>query len=144
MVDLAGSERISKSGAISGGRLFGEARSVNMSLTALGRVVSGLVAHQGKKHVAYRDDPLTHLLKSSIGGNSRTALICCVTAAADSTDESLHTLRFAVQASHVKNRVVKMDEKKSEASTSAQIASSGHAIVFDSETLSGILCLKRR
>ena len=40
-----------------------------------------------------------------MGGDSYTVLFACLTAADDSLDESLNTLRFAVQASHIENRV---------------------------------------
>ena len=88
LVDLAGSERVKRSGAA--GAQFTETVAINTALSALGRVVSNLVSNDGKRaaHISYKDNPLTHLLKSGIGGNSKTALICCITAAADSLDES--------------------------------------------------------
>lgn len=49
------------------------------------------------------------LLKTGLGGNSKTALIACVTQSADSLSESVSTLRFAMQASHVKNKVAKQE-----------------------------------
>lgn len=60
MVDLAGSERQSKTGA-EGTRLK-EATKINLSLSALGNVISALV--DGKStHVPYRDSKLTRLLQ---------------------------------------------------------------------------------
>ena len=113
MIDLAGSERNKRSGAT--GRRFNEATAINVALSALGRVVLNLVENNGKrwKHVSYYDNPLTHLLMPGLGGKSITALISCITAAADSISESTQTLRFSVQASHVKNKVdakVKKDQ----------------------------------
>ena len=63
-------------------------------------VVSSLVEKDGQRaaHIGYKENPLTDLLKCGIGGNSKTALVACLTAASDSLDESLNTLRFAVQA----------------------------------------------
>ena len=59
LVDLAGSERQSKTEA-TGIRLM-EANNINLSLTALGNVISALV--DGKsKHIPYRDSKLTRLL----------------------------------------------------------------------------------
>lgn len=48
------------------GDQFTEARSINKSLTTLGRVVTALT--EGKSHVPYRDSRLTFLLKESLGG----------------------------------------------------------------------------
>lgn len=60
LVDLAGSERQNKTGA-TGDRLK-EATKINLSLSALGNVISALV--DGKtKHVPYRDSKLTRLLQ---------------------------------------------------------------------------------
>ena len=50
---------------------------------------------RARAHIAYKDSPLTSLLKAGLGGASRTALVACITAADDSLDESLNTLRFA-------------------------------------------------
>lgn len=62
LVDLAGSERQAKTGA-SGDRLR-EATKINLSLSALGNVISALV--DGKaKHIPYRDSKLTRLLQVS-------------------------------------------------------------------------------
>ena len=63
LVDLAGSERQSKTKA-AGDRLK-EATKINMSLSALGNVISALV--DGKsKHIPYRDSKLTRLLQVEI------------------------------------------------------------------------------
>jgi len=59
LVDLAGSERQSKTHA-EGDRLK-EANKINLSLSALGNVISALV--DGKSsHIPYRDSKLTRLL----------------------------------------------------------------------------------
>ena len=59
LVDLAGSERQSKTEAT--GERLAEAQKINLSLSALGNVISALV--DGKStHVPYRDSKLTRLL----------------------------------------------------------------------------------
>lgn len=69
LVDLAGSERANKTGAT--GETMKEATKINLSLSALGNVISALV--DGKtKHVPYRDSKLTRLLQDSLGGNTKT------------------------------------------------------------------------
>lgn len=60
LVDLAGSERQSKSGAT--GDRFKEATRINLSLSALGNVISALV-DANARHVPYRDSKLTRLLQ---------------------------------------------------------------------------------
>ena len=78
LVDLAGSERQSKTGA-TGDRL-NEANKINLSLSALGNVISALV--DGKsKHIPYRDSKLTRLLQDSLGGNTKTVMIAAVSPA---------------------------------------------------------------
>ena len=72
LVDLAGSERQGKTGA-TGDRLK-EATKINMSLSALGNVISALV--DGKSaHIPYRDSKLTRLLQDSLGGNTKTVMV---------------------------------------------------------------------
>merc|ERR550532_1439547 len=69
IVDLAGSERTERSGVT--GKGFEEATSINQSLTALGRVVLSLI--EAQKFVPYNGHPLTMILKTGLGGNSKTA-----------------------------------------------------------------------
>ena len=101
LVDLAGSERQSKTGA-TGDRLK-EATKINLSLSALGNVISALV--DGKaKHIPYRDSKLTRLLQSSLGGNTKTLMVACISPADNNYDETLSTLRYANRAKNIKNK----------------------------------------
>ena len=63
LVDLAGSERQSKTGA-TGDRLK-EATKINLSLSALGNVISALVDSKSG-HTPYRDSKLTRLLQARV------------------------------------------------------------------------------
>lgn len=47
------------------------------------------------QHVPYRDSKLTRLLQSSLGGNSATVMISCISPADSNLDESINTLRYA-------------------------------------------------
>merc|ERR1719245_415024 len=95
LVDLAGSERQSKTEA-SGDRLK-EANKINLSLSALGNVISALV--DGKSsHIPYRDSKLTRLLQDSLGGNTKTVMVANCGPADWNYDETLSTLRYAYRA----------------------------------------------
>ncbi|PHH63439.1 hypothetical protein CDD81_5818 [Ophiocordyceps australis] len=124
LVDLAGSER-AKSTEATGARLR-EGSNINKSLTTLGRVIAALADPQqrrpGKRKdvVPYRDSILTWLLKDSLGGNSKTAMIACI-APAD-YQETLSTLRYADQAKRIRTRAVVNQDHMSTAERDAQIA----------------------
>ncbi|XP_063992745.1 osmotic avoidance abnormal protein 3-like isoform X2 [Diachasmimorpha longicaudata] len=109
LVDLAGSERQSRTGA-AGDRLK-EAASINLSLSALGNVISALAAGNGR-HVPYRDSKLTRLLRDSLGGNARTLMIACVSPSDDNGEETLSTLRYAARARCIKNKPVVNEDPK--------------------------------
>lgn len=101
MVDLAGSERQSKTGA-TGARLK-EATKINLSLSALGNVISALV--DGKtSYVPYRDSKLTRLLQDSLGGNTKTVMCANCGPADYNYDETVSTLRYASRAKNIKNK----------------------------------------
>ncbi|XP_038253135.1 kinesin-like protein KIF13B isoform X2 [Dermochelys coriacea] len=108
LVDLAGSERATKTGA-AGNRLK-EGSNINKSLTTLGLVISALADQAAGKNknkfVPYRDSVLTWLLKDSLGGNSKTAMVATVSPAADNYDETLSTLRYADRAKNIVNHAV--------------------------------------
>ncbi|XP_074337855.1 kinesin-like protein KIN-1 [Apium graveolens] len=101
LVDLAGSEKVEKTGAE--GRILEEAKNINKSLSALGNVVNAMTGPLGKgSHIPYRDSKLTRVLQNALGGNCRTALLCCCSPSPRNVSESLSTLRFGARARHVK------------------------------------------
>ena len=129
LVDLAGSER-AKATEATGARLR-EGSNINKSLTTLGRVIAALAdprharVHNGGKTrskdvVPYRDSILTWLLKDSLGGNSKTAMIACI--APSDYDETLSTLRYADQAKHIRTRAIVNQDSVSAAQRDAEIA----------------------
>jgi Kinesin motor domain len=104
-VDLAGSERIKKTGAI--GKLMQEGISINKGLLCLGNVISALTDEARKdKHIPYRDSKLTRILQDSLGGNSRTTMIACVSPAESNYEESLNSVNYASRARNIKNKAV--------------------------------------
>ncbi|KAL9941892.1 Kinesin [Verticillium nonalfalfae] len=123
LVDLAGSER-AKATEATGARLR-EGSNINKSLTTLGRVIGALAdsKQKGRKRkdvVPYRDSILTWLLKDSLGGNSKTAMIACI--APSDYEETLSTLRYADQAKRIRTRAVVNQDHVSAAERDAQIA----------------------
>lgn len=80
-----------------------EAAKINLSLSALGNVISALV--DGKtSHIPYRDSKLTRLLQDSLGGNTKTIMIAALSPADYNYDESLSTLRYASRAKFIQNK----------------------------------------
>ncbi|GAB1294857.1 Kinesin-like protein KIF15 [Apodemus speciosus] len=106
LVDLAGSER-QKDTHAEGVRLK-EAGNINRSLSCLGQVITALVdVGNGKqRHVCYRDSKLTFLLRDSLGGNAKTAIIANVHPGSRCFGETLSTLNFAQRAKLIKNKAV--------------------------------------
>ncbi|KVH98313.1 Kinesin, motor domain-containing protein [Cynara cardunculus var. scolymus] len=116
LVDLAGSERAKRTG--SDGMRFKEGVHINKGLLALGNVISALGDEKKRKegaHVPYRDSKLTRLLQDSLGGNSRTVMIACVSPADINAEETLNTLKYANRARNIQNKpVVNRDPVSSE------------------------------
>ena len=95
--DLAGAEALS----------VAEGKCISTSLLTLGNVITALThAHGGgghaHTHVPFRDSALTQLLKQSLGGNCKTTVVACVSAADADIKEALSTLRFAARAKRVR------------------------------------------
>ncbi|KAF7401535.1 hypothetical protein HZH68_007355 [Vespula germanica] len=113
LVDLAGSERSKKTQAT--GERFKEGVHINKGLLALGNVISQLGENGNNSYVGYRDSKLTRLLQDSLGGNSMTLMIACVSPADYNMDETLSTLRYADRARKIKNKpVVNQDPRVAE------------------------------
>ena len=148
LVDLVGSER-AKATEATGQRLV-EGGKINRSLATLGRVIAALAdprRHGGGSGqssprpgtprkggaapppgqpaprlevVPYRDSVLTWLLRDSLGGNSKTAMVACVSPA--DYDETLSTLRYADQAKRIRTRATANVDAVTAAERDAQIA----------------------
>ncbi|EDW12322.2 kinesin-like protein KIF21A isoform X1 [Drosophila mojavensis] len=103
-VDLAGSERLKRT--LATGDRAREGISINCGLLALGNCISAL-GDKSKKvsHVPYRDSKLTRLLQDSLGGNSQTLMIACISPSDRDFMETLNTLKYANRARNIKNKV---------------------------------------
>ncbi|XP_057976992.1 kinesin-like protein KIN-UA isoform X2 [Malania oleifera] len=99
VVDLAGSERIDKSG--SEGHTLEEAKSINLSLSALGKCINALA--ENSAHVPVRDSKLTRLLRDSFGGTARTSLVVTIGPSPRHRGETASTIMFGQRAMKVEN-----------------------------------------
>lgn len=120
LVDLAGSERAKKTGAV--GLRLKESVGINQGLMSLGKVIRALTAPSNRggsglggqllstgptaAHVPYRESKLTRFLQDSLGGNSQTVMLACVTPSDTSFHETASTLQYASRARMVQNKVV--------------------------------------
>ncbi|CAJ1056134.1 kinesin-like protein KIF21A isoform X6 [Xyrichtys novacula] len=112
-VDLAGSERLKRTGAT--GDRAKEGISINCGLLALGNVISALGDRSKRSsHVPYRDSKLTRLLQDSLGGNSQTVMIACISPSDRDFMETLNTLKYANRARNIKNKVMVNQDKASQ------------------------------
>ena len=95
---------------------YKEGVAINLGLLALGNVISALGEDSGpKSHIPYRDSKLTRLLQDSLGGNSHTLMIACVSPADINLEETISTLRYADRARKIKNKpIVNQDSKDAE------------------------------
>ncbi|KAH9128653.1 hypothetical protein LEN26_001562 [Aphanomyces euteiches] len=116
LVDLAGSERIVKTGAT--GVTLQESIGINKSLFVLRQVIqilsdeasnnqAGHSSGGSKTYVPYRDSKLTSLLKHSLGGNSITVMVVCLSPSDLCYEENLSTLQYAARAQQISNTPVK-------------------------------------
>lgn len=100
-----------------------EGSNINKSLLALGNCIKILSESKKKrkrgdpkegKFIPYRDSKLTRLLKDSLGGNTKTLMLACVTPAYQHYEETLNTLKYAARARRIQNpakRNIKDDNK---------------------------------
>ncbi|XP_042214672.1 kinesin-like protein KIF22 [Homarus americanus] len=101
LVDLAGAEGVGRTQM--SGRQFTEGVNINKGLLALSKVLAAL-SNPTAGYVPYRESVLTRLLKDSLGGNSHTAMIACVSPANFNVHETIKTLHYAEQARNIRTK----------------------------------------
>jgi len=101
MIDLAGSER--GAATENRGQRMVEGSNINKSLLALGNCIN-ILSDRGKagSFVPYRDSKLTRLLKDSLGGNTKTVMIACISPSFMAFEETINTLKYASRARKIK------------------------------------------
>jgi len=106
MIDLAGSERAAATE--NKGQRMVEGANINRSLLALGNCIN-ILSDKGKagSFVPYRDSKLTRLLKDSLGGNTKTIMIACISPSFMAYEETVNTLKYASRARNIKRKTTK-------------------------------------
>lgn len=99
-VDLAGSERLKETRSSN----TEETTNINKSLLTLGKVISALAAKAAANFIPYRDSKLTKLLMDSLGGNSLTLMLACVSPSPNALEDTLSTLNYATRAKNIQNK----------------------------------------
>ena len=108
LVDLAGSEKLKQTGA-TGDRLK-ESNNINKSLVVLCSVIEALAERSKGTNrnivIPYRDSALTRILSNSLGGNSKTVMMCTLSPASVDYEETLSTLRYADRVKKIQSKAV--------------------------------------
>ena len=101
--DLAGSERGSKEK-----RRREEGGNINKSLLALGNCIN-ILAYKTKTNsfVPYLNSKLTRILKDSLGGNTATVMIACISPSPLTYEETNSTLKYASKANCIEKKITK-------------------------------------
>ena len=113
LVDLAGSER----GSINptSDKLQKESIEINKSLFTLRQVILTLndsQTHGKNVYIPYRDSKLTSLLSQSIGGNTFSLMISCISPCHSYIEDNISTLNYSSKASFISNKpIVNQDSK---------------------------------
>ncbi|VAI27018.1 unnamed protein product [Triticum turgidum subsp. durum] len=105
-VDLAGVDIDESDGA--GKNITREERHVKKSLSSLGKLVN-ILSEEPKPQedeLPYSQSRLTHVLKDTLGGNSRATFLCSISSEHRYRSETLSTLRFGERAKLMPNKAV--------------------------------------
>lgn len=109
LVDLAGSERVKRT--LATGVRLKESVGINQGLLSLGKVIRALTtavntSASSAAHIPYRESKLTRFLQDSLGGNSNTVMLACISNMEINLHETLSTLQYACRARSIQNKVV--------------------------------------
>lgn len=94
-----------------------EGANINKSLLALGNCINilsqkrsgtttpGPSSTSSVTHIPYRDSKLTRILKDSLGGNTSTLMIACISTNPFTIDETMTTLNYASRANGIQRKI---------------------------------------
>uniref|UniRef100_A0A2C9JU95 Kinesin motor domain-containing protein n=1 Tax=Biomphalaria glabrata TaxID=6526 RepID=A0A2C9JU95_BIOGL len=103
-IDLAGSERASDV-TDTDKQTRMEGAEINQSLLALKECIRSI--DQESRHTPFRQSKLTHILKDSFVGNSRTCMIANISPTQSSCENTINTLRYADRVKELKREGVR-------------------------------------
>jgi kinesin family protein 18/19 len=100
---LAGSERAATTD--NKGQRMIEGANINRSLLSLGNCIN-ILSDKSKagSFVPFRDSKLTRILKDSLGGNTKTIMIACISPSVFAFEETVNTLKYASRAKNIKRK----------------------------------------
>jgi len=101
MADLGGSEQLKKSGAR--GERLKEAIYINTGLLALKQCITRLNKNSRTSVIPYNDSRLTQLLRSALGGDSKTTVVVTCSMEPRHAIETIQALRFGEKCAVVQN-----------------------------------------
>lgn len=78
----------------------------------MGDVITNLCRGSQRSHIPYRDNKLTHLMKDSLGGNSKTLMFVNISPADYNSQESKMSLFFGMNVKSIQNDVQKNVESQ--------------------------------
>lgn len=105
-MDLAGNEKTFTNYTCLNKR-FVEGVNINKSLLTLGKCINILAEQRRNQFVPFRDSKLTRILKESLGGNSKTVMIACVSPDRRHYEETLNTLKYSTVARGIRNKTTR-------------------------------------
>lgn len=82
-----------------------ESQHINKSLFFLTQVISIKAEGKANQYVPFRNSQLTKILRSSLGGNFRTAVVLNLNPCSSQVEVSLSTLRFGTNAKKIQNKI---------------------------------------
>ena len=129
-----------------------EAKEINKSISALGRVIESLSKNSqyldmkgtnektdikrnnfgSKVYVSYRDSRLTEILSECLGGNSKTYIIANVSPFAANCEETYSTLQFARRAMVIRTAAKKNEKVNTKKFNKDQENNSNNNLGFNS------------
>ena len=98
-IDLAGSESLNEIGVDP--QRYHEGMQINDSLICLGRLIRQAACFVSP---AYELHPLTELMQDSLGGNSKTLMIACISPSIYDIAQTRKTLDYALMTGTIQNK----------------------------------------